>query len=390
MNDRPVYMDNHSTTMVDPLVLNAMLPYFQDRFGNASSVSHVLGAEAGNAVSTARSQVANLIEADSKSIVFTSGATESNNIALLGVMRALGAKNGKTGLIVTSVEHKAILDPAEALERGGFAVSVAPVDKYGQVHPESIKEAIGDDTKIVSVIFANNEVGTINAIKEIGTICRGRGVLFHTDATQAVGKVPISVRTLPIDLLSLSAHKMYGPKGVGALYVRPGSPRIKIEPLMYGGGHERRMRSGTIAVPLIVGLGKACELAANNMDEDSKRIRQLRDDFVAALTSSLDGVTVNGHPTERLPGNAHLSFDGVNSEALLLRLRDVVCLSTGSACTTANPEPSHVLTAMGISKTQIGSSIRVGLGRFNTTTEVETVVVALSEAVRDLRRLAVT
>jgi len=383
MPNRPIYMDNHATSMVDPIVLEAMLPYFQEKYGNASSITHNLGSEANDGVEKSRTQIAKLIGAPSKSVVFTSGATESNNIALFGVMRASAKR--KT-LVVNSAEHKAVLDPANVLGTEGFNVKVIGVDPQGVVSPDDVARAIDDDTMIVSVMYANNEVGTINDVEAIASICREHGVLFHTDATQAIGKIPISLETLPIDLVSFSAHKLYGPKGIGALYIRPGSPRIKLEPIMSGGGHERGIRSGTLPVPLIVGFGAACEIAGKSLGKEASRIASLRDDLVSTLNSEIDGVTINGHQTNRLAGNAHLSFDGVNSEALLVRLRDTVCLSTGSACTTSQPEPSHVLQAMGISTDQIGSSIRIGLGRFNTKEETTIVLKALVESIRELRR----
>lgn len=370
--------------MVDPGVLDAMLPYFREKFGNAASITHNLGSEANEAVEKSRSQIANLIGAPSKSVVFTSGATESNNIALCGVMRASAKR--KT-LIVNSAEHKAVLDPATTLGSEDFNVKIVGVDPQGSVSPDDVARAIDDDTLMVSVMYANNEVGTINDVEAIASICRKRGVLCHTDATQAVGKIPISLDRLPVDLVSFSAHKLYGPKGIGALYVRPGSPRIKIEPIMTGGGHERRMRSGTLPVPLIVGFGAACELAGKSLKKETSQIATLRDKLVATIISEVDGVTVNGHRTNRLAGNAHLSFEGVNSEALLVKLRDVVCLSTGSACTTSIPEPSHVLQAMGLSSDDINSSIRIGIGRYNTVAEVAAVSHGVIEAIRELRGL---
>ena len=385
MVEFPIYMDNHSTTCVDPRVLESMLPYFCKQYGNAASVNHVFGWRAGEAVESARAQVASLLNADPKAVIFTSGATESNNIALKGVLRS--APPG-SHLIVNAAEHKAILDPAKALQREGYSVTVLPVDRYGVVDPHRIADSIEPKTVLVSVMFANNEVGSINPIAEIAELCRKRGVLFHTDATQAVGKVPINLESVPIDLLSLSAHKFYGPKGIGALYVRRGEPRIRIEPLVDGGGHERRLRSGTLPVPLIVGIGAACALSQSSMEEESARIRGLRDRLWSGLQTRINDIHFNGHPELRLSGNANVSFSGVNSEALMMQLKDVVALSSGSACTTADPEPSHVLTAMGVSEELIESTIRFGIGRFNNADEIEIVLEQLAGSVKKLRGLS--
>ncbi len=385
MVEFPIYMDNHSTTCVDPRVLESMLPYFCKQYGNAASVNHVFGWRAGEAVESARAQVASLLNADPKAVIFTSGATESNNIALKGVVRSAPAGSH---LIVNAAEHKAILDPAKALQKEGYSVTVLPVDRYGMVDPQRIADSIEPKTVLVSVMFANNEVGSINPIAEIAELCRERGVLFHTDATQAVGKVPINLESVAIDLLSLSAHKFYGPKGIGALYVRRGEPRVRIEPLVDGGGHERRLRSGTLPVPLIVGLGAACGLSQSSMEEESPRIRGLRDRLWSGLQTQISDIHLNGHPELRLSGNANISFSGVNSEALMMQLKDVVALSSGSACTTADPEPSHVLTAMGISEDLIESTIRFGLGRFNNADEIEIVLEQLAGSVKKLRGLS--
>lgn len=385
MVEFPIYMDNHSTTCVDPRVLESMLPYFCKQYGNAASVNHVFGWRAGEAVESARAQVASLLNADPKAVIFTSGATESNNIALKGVLRSAPAGSH---LIVNAAEHKAILDPAKALQKEGYSVTVLPVDRYGMVDPQRIADSIEPKTVLVSVMFANNEVGSINPIAEIAELCRQRGVLFHTDATQAVGKVPINLESMPIDLLSLSAHKFYGPKGVGALYVRRGEPRVRIEPLVDGGGHERRLRSGTLPVPLIVGIGAACALSQSSMEEENPRIRGLRDRLWSGLQTRISDIHLNGHPELRLSGNANVSFSGVNSEALMMQLKDVVALSSGSACTTADPEPSHVLTAMAVSEDLIESTIRFGLGRFNNADEIEIVLEQLAGSVRKLRGLS--
>lgn len=381
---RPIYMDNHSTTRTDPRVLEFMLPYFAETYGNAASVSHAYGAEAGQAVEAARAQIAALLGTAPKTIVLTSGATEANNLAIKGL---LWASKPESHLIVNAGEHKAVLDPAATLEGQGYAVTVLPVDQYGKVNPEQVAEAIRPNTVLVSVMLANNEVGTINSVEEIGRICRERGVCFHTDATQAFGKIPISLHHLPADMVSVSAHKMYGPKGVGALYVRRTSPRIKLFPLLDGGGHERRLRSGTLPVPLVVGFGAACALCQELLQDEGRNLAELRDYLWEKLANRIEGATLNGHPQQRLPGNLNVTFPGVNAEALMLKLRDLVALSSGSACTTAEPEPSHVLTAMGLPNDRIASTLRFGLGRFNTREEVDVVVEALADAVGQLRRL---
>ena len=379
---RPIYMDNNATTRTDPRVLDAMLPFFTEEFGNASSVDHPYGRRAAEAVDTAREQVASLIGCEPDAIIFTSGATEANNIALKGVMRAAG-QGGH--LIVNAAEHKAVLDPAKRLKREGYDITVLPVDESGRVDPQSVAAAIRPETKLVSVMLANNEVGTLNPIAEIGDICRDAGVLFHTDATQAVGKLPIDLRALPVDLLSLSAHKMYGPKGIGGLFVRRDRQRIRITPLVDGGGHERKLRSGTLAVPLIVGLGEACRLSEELMPTERESVESLRSEMTRRLEQTIDDIAFNGHPEERLPGNLHLSIRGVNNEALIGALQDIVAVSSGSACTTTDPDTSHVLLAMGLNEAAIHGSLRIGLGRFNTADEVKTVVEAMISAVRRLR-----
>lgn len=378
-----IYLDNHSTTPVDPAVLLEQEPYFSESCGNAASRTHVYGWRAAEAVDEARSCAARLIGGRASDLVFTSGATESNNLAILGVARAAGLGGH---LIATAAEHRAALDPARALQADGFDVTVLPVDRDAGVGADRVADAIRPDTVLVSVIHANNEVGTINPIAEIGAVCREREVLFHTDATQTVGRIPIDVSKLPVDLMSFSAHKMYGPKGVGALYVRHETVQGRIRPLMYGGGHERGLRSGTLPVPLIVGFGKACELCEGQMEEESRRIGRLRDRLWERLQAEIPDVARNGDPANGLPGNLNVSFLGVPSEAFLVKLRDVVAVSAGSACTSANPEPSHVLRAMGLSSDRIESAIRFGIGRFNTYQEIEYVANAVRDAVAELRR----
>lgn len=384
MASRPIYMDNNSTTRTDPAVVEAMLPYFTEAFGNASSVTHDYGRVAASAVNESREAVGELLGCDAKGIVFTSGATEANNLALFGVMRA-GRK--EKHVIVNAAEHKAVLDPACKLEREGFDVTVLPVGRDGMVDPDAVGDAIRDDTALVSVMHGNNEVGTINPISEIGKLCRRAGVLFHTDATQTAGKVKINLSKSPIDLLSLSAHKMYGPKGIGALFVRRGTPRIKIEPLLEGGGHERRLRSGTLPVQQIVGLAEACRICHASLNDELKRLNDLRERLRDGLAASVADIQFNGHETVRLPGNLHVSIPGVNSDALMMNMRDELAISSGSACTTLVPEPSHVLVAMGMEPQLISSSVRFGLGRFNDATEVERVVALVSATVTRLRAL---
>jgi cysteine desulfurase len=381
----PIYMDNNATTRCDPRVVEAMLPYFTEKYGNAASRNHAFGWEAEAAVEEARAQVASIIGASAKEIVFTSGATESNNLALKGVASMYRKKGNH---IITAVtEHKAVIDPCKRLERDGFQVTFLPVDRFGQVHPEQVAEAITPQTILVSIMAANNEIGTLNPIREIGRVCKEKGVLFHTDAVQAVGKVPIDVQEMGIDLLSLTAHKLYGPKGIGTLYVRKKDPRVRLDPILDGGGHERGMRSGTLAVPLIVGFGKACDIAQREMPEEAARLLQLRERLREGIMSRLEETYINGHPTERLPGNINISFAYVEGEALMMGIKDVA-VSSGSACTSASLEPSYVLRALGVGDELAHSSIRFGLGRFNTQEEVDFVIDQVVKAVTHLREMS--
>jgi cysteine desulfurase len=381
----PIYMDNNATTRTDPRVVEAMLPYFTEKFGNAASRNHSFGWEAEEAVDNAREQIADLIGASAKEMVFTSGATESNNLALKGVA-AMYRKKGDH--IITAVtEHKAVLDPCKRLERDGFKVTFLPVDKYGQVSAEQVAAALTDKTILVSIMAANNEIGTVNPVGQIGKMCKQKGILFHTDAVQAVGKIPVDVEEMGIDLLSLSGHKIYGPKGIGALYVRRKDPRVRLDPIIDGGGHERGMRSGTLPVPLIVGLGMACELCRKEMDREAKRAFGLRERLRQGITSKLEDVYLNGHPNDRLPGNLNLSFAYVEGEALMMGIKDVA-VSSGSACTSASLEPSYVLKALGVGDELAHSSIRFGLGRFNTEEEVDFVVDDVVRAVNHLRQMS--
>jgi cysteine desulfurase len=381
----PIYMDNNATTRTDPRVVEAMLPYFTEKFGNAASRNHSFGWEAEEAVDNARDQIASLIGASAKEMVFTSGATESNNLAIKGVAAMYRKKGDHIISVVT--EHKAVLDPCKRLERDGFKVTFLPVDKFGQVSAEQVATAMTDKTILVSVMAANNEIGTLQPIAAIGKVCKEKGVLFHTDGVQAVGKVPVDVESMGIDLLSLSGHKIYGPKGIGALYVRRKNPRVRLDPIIDGGGHERGMRSGTLPVPLIVGLGMACELCRKEMDKEAKRAFALRERLRQGITSKLEDVYLNGHPTERLPGNLNISFAYVEGEALMMGIKDVA-VSSGSACTSASLEPSYVLKALGVGDELAHSSIRFGLGRFNTEEEVDFVVDDVVRAVIHLRQMS--
>jgi cysteine desulfurase len=381
----PIYLDYHATTPMDPEVLKAMLPFFTEVFGNAASRNHEFGWTAEAAVEKARAQVADIIGASEKEIIFTSGATESNNLALTGVAEMYSEK-GKH-IIVSPIEHKAVLDTAEALERKGFRISYAEIDSTGRVIPEKLKQMITSDTILVSIMFANNEVGSINAMKEIGKICKEKGVLFHTDAVQAVGKVEIDVNDLGIDLLSMTAHKIYGPKGVGALYVRRKNPRVRLSPIMHGGGHERGMRSGTLNVPGIVGLGKACELAKKNLSTEMPRLKAMRDRMWKAIEAELDEVYLNGHLTERLPNNLNVSFAYVEGESLMMGMKELA-VSSGSACTSASLEPSYVLKALGVGEEIAHSSIRFSFGRFTTDEEVDFAIEKVISTVKKLRDLS--
>ena len=383
MPERPVYLDNHATTRTDPRVVEAMLPYFTEKYGNAASYQHSFGEEAALAVEQARHQVADLLGTPAETVIFTSGATEANNLVLKGLISP--ARN-RVHLVVNAVEHRSILDPAKRLQRQGADVTVLPVDRYGRVNPQQVADAIRDETVLVSVMCANNEVGTLNPIAEIGSVCRERGVLLHCDAVQAAGKVPLNLQQLPIDLLSVSAHKFHGPKGCGALFVRKEMPRIYLEPLIDGGGQEGRMRSGTLPVPLIVGFGKACELARQSMQQESPQIAGLRDRLWRGLQSELDGIVLNGHPQEHLPGNLNVSFAGVDGDALMMSLKEIA-VSSGSACSATNPRPSHVLHGMGIPEDLCRASLRFGISRFNTADEIDFAAGYVGQTVRRLRSL---
>lgn len=380
-----VYLDNNATTPVDPQVLEVMLPYFQEKFGNAASRSHSFGWEAEQAVEAAREQVAQVIGAEPKEIIWTSGATEGNNIAVKGVA-AMYAEKGRH-IITQPTEHKAVIDPCKYLEQKGCRVTFLPVDKTGRIDLQQLADAIKDDTILVSIMHGNNEIGTLQPIAEIGRLCKERGVLFHTDCCQTFGKVPINVEQMGIDLLTCSAHKIYGPKGVGALYVRRRRPRVLAEPVIHGGGHERGLRSGTLNVPGIVGLGQAAELCRERIDSEPGRLAALRDRLQQGIFSQLDDVQLNGHPTERTPTTLNLSFAYVEGESLMMGMDDVA-VSSGSACTSASLEPSYVLRALGIGDELAHSSIRFSVGRFNTEAEIDYTIGRVVSAVRRLRELS--
>ena len=391
---RRIYMDNHATTPMDPRVLEAMMPWFTERFGNAASRNHAFGWEAEEAVDRAREQVAGLIGGKAKEVVWLSGATESDNLAIKGVVEFY--KDKGRHIITATTEHKAVLDTCKALERKGLArVTYLPVDTTGRIDPEQVRAAIADDTVLISIMFANNEIGTIQPIAEIGRIAKERGVLFHTDATQGFGKLPIDVEAMGIDLLSATGHKIYGPKGCGVLWVRSRGPRVRLTAQMDGGGHERGMRSGTLNVPGIVGFGAAAEICRTEMAAEAARVGAMRDRLQARLEAELDEIYLNGHPTERLPGNLNLSFAYIEGESMLMGLNGsskgdhpAIAVSSGSACTSATLEPSYVLKALGVGDELAHTSIRFGLGRFNTNEEVDLVADRVISEVKRLRDLS--
>jgi cysteine desulfurase len=381
----PIYLDYHATTPVDPEVFKTMAPYFTEVFGNAASRNHEYGWTAEAAVEIARKQVADLIGASEKEIIFTSGATESNNLALQGVAELYAEKGNH--IIVTPIEHKAILDTAHMLEKKGFKIDYAPIDETGRVIVDELAKLITDKTILVSIMFANNEIGSINPMAEIGKLCKARGVLFHTDAVQAVGKVPVDVNAMGIDLLSMTAHKIYGPKGVGGLYVRRKNPRVRLSAILHGGGHEKGMRSGTLNVPGIVGFGKACEVAKRLMPIEMPRVKALRDRLWEKIQAELDEVYLNGHPTERLPNNLNVSFAYCEGESLMMGMKELA-VSSGSACTSASLEPSYVLKALGVGDDLAHTSIRFSIGRFTTDEEIDFAARKVVSTVKKLRELS--
>jgi len=382
---RPIYMDYQATTPLDKRVLEVMLPFFTESFGNAASIDHEYGAQAGQAVEHARKQIAQLINARHDEIVFTSGSTEADNLAVLGIAEQY--ENKGKHIITCVTEHHAVLDPCSYLESKGWQITRLPVDQYGLVDPDAVRRAITPQTVLISIMTANNEIGTIAPVEEIGKIAREHEILFHTDATQAVGHIPMDVEAMNIDLLSMSAHKFYGPKGIGALYVRKLRPRVKLATQMHGGGHERGMRSGTLNVPGIVGMGKAAELARQEMPIESKYVLELRDLLWRGIQENIEGVQINGHPTLRLPHNLSVYIPGVESRSLVVKLKHDVALSTGSACTTAKVEPSHVILALGFGEERAYGSVRFGVGRGNNLNDVAFVTKHLAQAVETIKLL---
>lgn len=383
MSHRPIYLDNHATTPLDERVLEAMLPYFKEHFGNPSSISHVYGWEAEAAVKQARQTIASAIHATPEEIVFTSGATEANNLAIKGVAEAYFSKGRH--IITVQTEHNAVLDPCGYLETLGFDVTYLPVQHDGLIDLEQLEQAIRPDTILVSVMAANNEIGVIHPLAEIGTICRQHQVLFHTDAAQAIAKIPLDVEDMKIDLMSLTAHKIYGPKGIGALYVRRRNPRVQLSPQLHGGGHERGMRSGTLCTPQIVGLASAVALGLAEQPHELEYLNQLRQRLWQPL-SQLEGIYLNGHPTQRLPGNLNISVAGVDGAALLLGLQPVVAVSSGAACSSVKTAPSHVLMALGHSEQLAYASVRFGIGRCNTVAEMDQVAETTITTIQSLRQ----
>jgi len=378
----PIYLDYHATAPLDPRVLDAMLPYLTEHYGNAASRTHALGLRAEAAVTVAREEVARALSAEPREVVFTSGATESNNLAILGAARA-GRPRGDH-LVTSVLEHRAVLDPCRQLEKEGFRVTFVPPNRSGVTSAQTVAAALTDRTILVSVMAANNEIGTLNPVVEIGRLCKERGVLFHTDAAQAFGKVPLDVHELGVDLLSLSAHKICGPKGIGALWVRTLNPRVRLEPILYGGGHEKGLRSGTLNVPAIAGLAAAARIALEERESENARVKALRDRLEQRLRAAIPDAFVNGGSAERLAGNLNIGFPGVRSDGLMMDVREVA-VSAGSACTSATPEPSHVLRGIGLSAEEANVSIRFGLGRFTTEEEVDAAVERFVAAARRRR-----
>jgi len=380
---KPIYLDHHATTPMDSRVLEAMLPFFTEKFGNAASKTHLYGREAEEAAEESRARIATLLRADPREIVFTSGATESDNLAIKGVAEFYRDRGHH--FITAQTEHRAVLDSCRFLEAKGFQLTYLPVDSAGLVDPDEVRKAITDKTLLISLMFANHEIGTLHDIAAVGRIAKERGILFHCDATQGVGKEPIDVEAMGIDLLSLSAHKVYGPKGIGVLYVRRKNPRVRLAPILHGGGHERTLRSGTLNVPAIVGLGRACEIARLEMEIERERLRNLRNRLQEYIQSNLDGVRLNGHPSRRLAGNLNLSFSGIQGAKLLSSLNPDLALSSGAACTSAVPEPSYVLKAIGVPFEMMLATLRIGIGRFTTEDEIQRAGDKIVKAAKDLR-----
>jgi len=380
-----IYLDNQATTPIDPKVLSAMEPWLKDKFGNAASRNHPYGWEAEEAVEISRENVAGIIGAIPKEIIFTSGATEANNIALQGVARFYTEKGRH--IITLKTEHKAVLDVCDYLEKEGFEITRFPVQKDGLLDIEKFEDSIRPDTIMASVMHANNEIGVIQPILEIGQICKKKNIIFHVDAAQSVGKIPVDINKMGIDLLSISAHKLYGPKGVGALYLRRKDPRVQLQPIMYGGGHERGIRSGTLPVPNIVGFGKACEISQHVMVKESEKIQSLRDTLMRMIRENIPKASVNGSMGKRLPGNLNMSFSGANNEAIISGVPEIA-ISSGAACTSSTMEASHVLLAMGLSKNEAYSALRFGIGRFNTKEDIEIGANSISRCMQKLEKLS--
>jgi cysteine desulfurase len=378
-----IYLDNHSTTPVDPGVLDAMLPFFTESFGNAASSGHLFGWEAADAVEIARKQTASLMGAKPEEIVFTSGATESDNLALKGIAEALRAKGNH--IITTTIEHRAVLDSCRILEQQGFEVDYLPVDERGLVNPDDVRKAIRKETVLISIMHSNNEIGVVQDLAAIGKMCREHAVLFHTDAAQSAGKIHFDVESLGVDLASFSAHKLYGPKGIGALYVRSANPRIELKPIMSGGGQERGLRSGTLNVPAIVGFGAACAIALEQEAEEGDRILKLRERLRTGLSNELEGVFANGDLQQRLPGNLNLSFSDIRASELMSAINDEIAVSSGSACSSESGRSSHVLRAIGLPDELADSSIRFGVGRFNQASDIEYAIGRFIEVINQLR-----
>jgi cysteine desulfurase len=383
---RPIYLDNNATTPVDPRVVDAMLPYFYEHFGNPSSINHQYGWEAEAAVKQAREVLATAINASPEEIIFTSGATEANNLAIKGVAETYFSKGQHIITVVT--EHNAVIDPCKYLENLGFEITFLPVERDGLINLDELQKAIRSDTILVSIMAANNEIGVLQPLAEIGEICRANQIIFHSDAAQAIGKIPLDVQAMKIDLMSLTAHKVYGPKGIGALYVRRRDRKVKLAAQQHGGGHERGMRSGTLYTPQIVGFGKAVEIALAEQEVENNRLRQLQQSLWGVI-SQLEKIHLNGHPTKRLPGNLNISIEGVDGAALLLGLQPIIALSSGSACSSTSTKPSHVLVALGHSEKLAYASLRIGIGRFNTEAEIVQVGQHIVDTVQSLRKYCI-
>jgi len=381
----PIYLDNQATTPLDPEVFSAMSPWFTEKFGNASSRNHTYGWEAEEAVEIARESVAAIIGSLPKEIIFTSGATEANNIALQGA--AKNYQNQGRHIITLKTEHKAVMDVCQHLSKDGFDITYLPVDKDGILNVNKFEDAIRDDTILASVMHVNNEIGVIQPIKELGAICKNKNIIFHVDAAQSIGKIPLNVDDMGIDLLSISAHKFYGPKGIGGLYIRRKDPRVQLQPIMFGGGHERGIRSGTLPVPNIVGMGRACDLAADVMNEENLKITTLRDALLQGIRDKNPNALVNGSMEKRVAGNLNMSFPGVNNEAIIAAIPEIA-ISSGSACTTSTMEPSHVLLALGMSKEEAYSSLRFGIGRFNTEEDIKIAVKSINHCMKKLGKMS--